>query len=152
MIERSLHGLSERFSKRVKTIYGLAEQEARHLRTSVLTEECLFLGIIIEGHSPAKEMLEDDMGVELKVLRTDIEDTLHPKDSFDPSGVIQVSEGVITVLQNAVPSGGEIGSERLLISLAGTNTKSLAPVLEKHKINPERATQAFADWRKRRHA
>ena len=151
-MERRPNRFFEQFSPRVRTIFILAQQEATRFGHSHLKREHLLLGMIKEGKSPAVEMLKKDMGVDLEALKTDIEKTLIPEVPVDKAIPI-VGYDVVTVFRNSVSNGEpHIGSERLLMSLAGTDTGSLGEVLKKHNINATRASEAFRTWRIRTQA
>jgi ATP-dependent Clp protease ATP-binding subunit ClpC len=127
------------FSNRVNDVIKLSREEALRLGHDYIGTEHLLLGIIREGEGIAIKILRN-LGVDLYVLKKEIEDTVNQSSNTLTVGNIPLtkqSEKVlkITYLEARLYKSDVIGTEHLLLSLLRDDENIAAQILSNMNIN-----------------
>ena len=141
--------MDSNFSQRVQEVIKLSREEALRLGNDYIGTEHLLLGMIREGEGIAMEIL-NNLGIDSKALREEIEKTIKPSGGTLTVGNIPLTKQAekvlkITYLEAKLFRSDTIGTEHLLLSILREDDNLAAQILHKFNVTYDVAKQELVN-------
>jgi len=136
----------ERFTDRARKVMQLAKDEARRLNHAQIEPEHILLGLVKEGSGVAANVL-GDLGVDLKVLRREVEALVETGETAVEAGPLPLTPRAKNCLTAALEEAKQlshnyVGTEHLLLGLLHESAGAIVQVWTKLEVSIEHVREA----------
>jgi len=136
----------ERFTDRARKVMQLAKDEARRLNHAQMAPEHILLGLVKEGSGVAANVL-GDLGVDLKVLRREVEALVETGETKVDAGPLPLTPRAKDCLTAALEEAKQlnhnyVGTEHLLLGLLHEREGAIVQAWTKLEVSIEQVRKA----------